>query len=89
MEILTRDATLMALVSFWIADRPDRLASPWSAEKTAKMLVEKKDDQFLKAEGLWPFGDLGGSSTSEPDKEAKPGESAPKPTSKSSASATQ
>ena len=58
-DIVTRDATLMALIAFWIADRPERLASPWPAEQTAKMLVEKKQDEFLKASGLWPFGDLG------------------------------
>jgi len=58
-DLLTRDATLMALTSFWIADRPDRLASPWPAEKTASMLVKNKDDVFLKAFGLWPFGNLG------------------------------
>lgn len=58
-DLVTRDATLMALTSFWIADRPERLASPWPAERTAKMLVEKKQDEFLKAFGLWPFGNLG------------------------------
>ncbi|HEV2176851.1 MAG TPA: M20/M25/M40 family metallo-hydrolase [Terriglobia bacterium] len=58
-DLLTRDATLMALTAFWIADRPERLATPWPAEKTAKMLVEKKQDGFLKAFGLWPFGNLG------------------------------
>jgi Zn-dependent M28 family amino/carboxypeptidase len=58
-DLLIRDATMMALTSFWIADRPERLASPWPPEKTAKMLVEKKNDVFLKAEGMWPFGDLG------------------------------
>jgi hypothetical protein len=49
----------MALTSFWIADRPERLATPWPAEKTARMLVEKHDDVFLKIFGLWPFGNLG------------------------------
>ena len=58
-DLLTRDATIMGLTAFWIADRPDRLASPWPAEKTAKMLTEKHDDQALKAFGMWPFGDLG------------------------------
>jgi Zn-dependent M28 family amino/carboxypeptidase len=58
-EILIRNATVMALTSFWIADRPDRLASPWPAEKTARMLIEKGEDRFLKAFGLWPFGNLG------------------------------
>jgi hypothetical protein len=58
-EIMIRDSTMMALAAFWIADRPERLASPWPPERTAKMLVEKHQDQFLKAAGIWPFGDLG------------------------------
>lgn len=58
-DLLTRDATVMGLTAFWIADRPDRLASPWPPEKTARMLVEKHNDVFLKAIGIWPFGDLG------------------------------
>jgi Zn-dependent M28 family amino/carboxypeptidase len=56
-DVLTRDATLMGLTAFWIADRPERLASPWPAEKTARMLTDKKQDGFLKAAGIWPFGD--------------------------------
>jgi Zn-dependent M28 family amino/carboxypeptidase len=56
---LDRDATVMALTAFWIADRPERLASPWPAEKTAHMLIEKGDDGMLKAFGLWQFGNLG------------------------------
>src|SRR5215472_19138404 len=58
-DLLTRDATVMGLTAFWIADRPDRLASPWPPERTAKMLVEKHNDGFLKAIGIWPFGDMG------------------------------
>ncbi len=58
-DILAQDSTLMALTSFWIADRPERLASPWSPAETAKMLVEKKQDRMLKAFGIWPFGNLG------------------------------
>jgi carboxypeptidase Q len=58
-DILIRNATVMALTSYWIADRPDRLAIPWPPEKTARMLVEKKQDRFLKSFGLWPFGNLG------------------------------
>jgi carboxypeptidase Q len=58
-DVLLRDATVMALTGFWIADRADRLATPWPAEQTARMLVEKKQDVRLKAFGLWPFGDLG------------------------------
>jgi Zn-dependent M28 family amino/carboxypeptidase len=57
-DLLTRDATVMGLTAFWIADRPERLASPWPPEKTAKMLVEKHNDTMLKAYGIWPFGDL-------------------------------
>lgn len=67
-EIIDKDATLMALAAYWIADRPERLSSPWPAEKTAKMLVEKKENKILKAFGLWPFGDLG----STPEKGAEP-----------------
>ena len=58
-DLLIRDATVMALTAFWMADRPERLASPWPAEKTAKMLTEKHQDVLLKAFGIWPFGDLG------------------------------
>jgi carboxypeptidase Q len=58
--VLDRDATVMALAAFWIADRPERLATPWPPAETARMLIEKHDDQMLKAFGLWPFGNLGG-----------------------------
>ncbi|MGD0401931.1 MAG: M20/M25/M40 family metallo-hydrolase [Candidatus Acidiferrales bacterium] len=58
-DILDRDATVMALTAFWIADRPQRLASPWPQEKTAQMLVDKHHDTVLKLFGLWPFGNLG------------------------------
>jgi len=58
-DLMARDAAVMALTAYWIADRPERLASPWPAEKTAKMLVEKHNDVFLKAFGLWTFGDMG------------------------------
>jgi carboxypeptidase Q len=58
-DLLIRDATIMGLTAFWIADRPERLASPWPPEKTAEMLTKKHNDGFLKAFGLWPFGDLG------------------------------
>jgi len=58
-ELLLRDATVMALLGYWIAERPERLASPWPAEQTARMLVEKRKDLRLKLFGMWPFGDLG------------------------------
>ncbi|HZR32850.1 MAG TPA: M20/M25/M40 family metallo-hydrolase [Terriglobales bacterium] len=72
-DLLTRDATLMALTAFWIADRPERLASPWPPEKTARALVKQKDDLMLKAFGLWPFGDLG--KDARPDKESSESDS--------------
>ncbi len=53
-EVLAQDATLMALAAYWIADRPERFASPWPAEKTVKMLVGQHEDGILKAFGLWP-----------------------------------
>jgi carboxypeptidase Q len=65
-DLLTRDATVMGLTAFWIADRPERLASPWPPEKTARMLVEKHNDVMLKAYGIWPFGDLGKSEDKKP-----------------------
>jgi len=58
-DVLDRNAAIMALTAFWIANRADRFAAPWSPEKTARMLVDKHDDELLKALGLWPFGDLG------------------------------
>jgi len=53
-DILAQDTTLMALTAYWIADRPERFATPWSAEKTVKMLVGQHQDGMLKAFGLWP-----------------------------------
>jgi carboxypeptidase Q len=58
-DVLTRNATLMALAAFWIADRPERFASPWPAKRTAKMLRDKHEYEELKAFNLWPYGNLG------------------------------
>jgi carboxypeptidase Q len=58
-DVLDRNATVMALTAFWIADQTDRFASPWPKARTARMLTEKHDDVFLKLFGLWPFGNLG------------------------------
>jgi carboxypeptidase Q len=58
-DILDRNATIMALAAFWIATRPERLASPWPQDKTAQMLIEKHQDALLKAFNLWPFGNQG------------------------------
>src|SRR5271157_1431062 len=59
-EVLAQDATLMALAAFWIADRPERFATPWPAERIVKMLVAQHEDDMLKAFGLRPkeFADI-------------------------------
>jgi hypothetical protein len=59
-DVLAQDSTLMALAAYWIADRPERFATPWSPEKTVKMLVGQHQDGMLKAFGLWPkvFADI-------------------------------
>jgi carboxypeptidase Q len=58
-DVLTQNATIVALTSFWLADRPERFAAPWPPERTARMLREKGDYDMLKAFNMWPFGDLG------------------------------
>jgi carboxypeptidase Q len=58
-DVLAQNATLMALAAYWIADRPERLASPWPQERTARMLREQHEYEELKAFNLWPFGELG------------------------------
>jgi carboxypeptidase Q len=58
-DVLAQNATLMALTAFWLADRPERFASPWPAERTAKMLRQKGEYEMLKVFNLWTFGDLG------------------------------
>jgi carboxypeptidase Q len=68
-EVLTQNATLMALTAYWIADRPERFAEPWPRERTARMLVRQHQDEFLKSFNLWPFGDLGSEDTGERPKE--------------------
>jgi carboxypeptidase Q len=58
-DVLTQNATLMALTAYWLADRPDRFAEPWPAERTAKMLRDKGEYEELKAFNIWPYGELG------------------------------
>src|ERR1700738_277783 len=58
-DVLTQNATLMALTAYWIADRPERLALPWPNERSARMLRDKGEYETLKAFNLWPFGSLG------------------------------
>jgi len=56
-DVLAKNAALMALTAFWIADRPERFATPWPAERTARKFMEAHEDVMLRAFGLWPFGD--------------------------------
>jgi hypothetical protein len=56
---LALNATIMATISYWLADRPARFAAPWPPEKTAKMLREQGAYDRLKAVDMWPFGELG------------------------------
>jgi carboxypeptidase Q len=60
---LAGNATLMAMTAFWIASRPERLATQWPPEKTAKMLTDLHQDKMLKTFGMWPFGSTPGSGT--------------------------
>ena len=53
-DVLAQNATLMALAAYWIADRPERFASPWPVARTTKMLRVQHQDEMLKAFGLWP-----------------------------------
>lgn len=66
-DVLAQNATLMAMTAFWIADRPERFAAPWPAERTAKMLRAQGQYEFLKAFKLWPFGDAGAGEKSNPE----------------------
>lgn len=58
-DVLAQDATLMAMTAYWIADRTERFAKPWPAKRTAAMLRQQHQYEFLKAFNLWPFGGLG------------------------------
>ncbi len=58
-EVLAQNATLMALTAYWIADRPERFAAPWNAEKTARMLRKQGQYEMLNVFHLWTFGELG------------------------------
>lgn len=63
-DVLAQNATVMALTAYWLADRPERFASPWPPERTAKMLRQKGNYDMLKAFNLWTFGNLGSGSDS-------------------------
>jgi len=66
-DVLAQNSMLMALAAFWIADRPERFASPWPAERTAKMLRAQNEFEELNAFHLWPFGDLGAEEKTKPE----------------------
>jgi Zn-dependent M28 family amino/carboxypeptidase len=66
-DVLAQNATLMAMTAFWIADRPERFATPWPAERTAKMLRAQGQYEFLQAFKLWPFGEAGGEEKKNPE----------------------
>jgi carboxypeptidase Q len=57
-DVLAQDATVMALTAYWIADRQERFATPWPAERTARVLRESGQYDMLQAIGLWTFGNL-------------------------------
>ena len=66
-DVLAQNATLMAMTAFWIADRPERFAIPWTADRTAKMLRAQGQYEFLKAFKLWPFGEAGAEEKKNPE----------------------
>jgi hypothetical protein len=45
---LAKNAAVEAILAFWIADRFERFASPWRADQTKKMLVDRHQKQYLK-----------------------------------------
>jgi carboxypeptidase Q len=55
-EVLAQNATIMAMTASWLADRPERFATPWPLEQTARMLRDQGADDILKS---WPFGERG------------------------------
>jgi carboxypeptidase Q len=54
--ILSRNATIEAVLAFWIADMPLRFSTPWTVERTKKMLIDTHHDGELKMFGIWPAG---------------------------------
>jgi hypothetical protein len=45
---LAKNAAVEAILAFWIADRFEEFASPWPADQTKKMLVDRHQEQYLK-----------------------------------------
>ncbi|HET7452389.1 MAG TPA: M20/M25/M40 family metallo-hydrolase [Thermoanaerobaculia bacterium] len=53
--VLRRDAAVVAVLAFWAADRPERLARAWPASKTGDLLEARGLADGLRFYGLWPF----------------------------------
>ena len=62
-ESLALNATIMAMTSYWLADRVERFATPWAPERTVRMLRDQGVYERLKAINMWPFGALGSEHT--------------------------
>jgi len=54
--ILSRNASIEAVLAFWIADQLGRFSTPWPVERTKKMLMDTHHDEELKGYGIWPAG---------------------------------
>jgi carboxypeptidase Q len=54
-DILARNAAAMAVFAYWLADRPERLGSPWPTEQTIQLMEKQKLVDLLKTMSLWPF----------------------------------
>ncbi|HYL28417.1 MAG TPA: M20/M25/M40 family metallo-hydrolase [Gemmatimonadales bacterium] len=61
-DVMAQNATVMAMTAYWVADRPERLAAPWPADRTEQKFVAEHQDGLLKAFGIWPFGAGAGAS---------------------------
>jgi hypothetical protein len=57
-NLRAQNAAPMALVVYWIAYRLEGLASPLTAQQTAKMLRGQQKAEFLKAFKIWHLGNL-------------------------------
>ena len=54
-QTLRKNAAVVAVTAFWIADHPRRLGSQWTREQTAARLTEDGQRPMLAALGLWSF----------------------------------
>jgi Zn-dependent M28 family amino/carboxypeptidase len=54
-QVLVKDAEVLALAAFWMADSPERLGELWTPQKTAEVLRRDKQRETLEQLGMWPF----------------------------------